>query len=106
MQKLLPASKSATELRLGQPLSGSHVQRLPRSGWLTWRRMGTAMRVWLGLLFALVLGGAAAHGGYDFVAAPGGHDNGKCTYRRPCSPQGAVKAWYETNLPGVFGAAR
>jgi hypothetical protein len=30
------------------------------------------MRVWLGLLFALALGGAAAHAGYDFVAAPDG----------------------------------
>jgi hypothetical protein len=53
--------------------------------------MGTAMRVWLGLLFALALGGAA-HAGYDFVAAPDGDDNGECTVARPCSPQGAINA--------------
>ena len=57
-----------------------------------WRGTGTAIRVWLGLLFALALGGAAAHAGYDFVAAPDGDDNGECTYARPCSPQGAVNA--------------
>jgi len=53
---------------------------------------GTAIRVWLGLLFALALGGATAHAGYDFVAAPDGDDNGECTYARLCSPQGAVNA--------------
>jgi hypothetical protein len=88
------------------------------------RRMGTGMSVWLGLLFALALSGAA-HGGHlrhhgvvvkagrggdlhrhrgptqrarpartfnEFVAAPDGHDNRKCTKARPCSPQGAVNA--------------
>jgi hypothetical protein len=48
------------------------------------------MRVWLGLLLTLALGGAA-HAGYQFVAAPNGDDNGECTDARPCSPQGAVK---------------
>jgi len=49
------------------------------------------MKIWLGLLLALVLGGAA-HADYQFVAAPNGVHKGKCTSRRPCSPQGAVNA--------------
>ena len=57
------------------------------------------MRVWLGLLFALALGGVAAHAGYDFVAAPDGDDNGECTFRSRPSACSVLKGHQREQQP-------
>jgi hypothetical protein len=60
------------------------------------------------LVFVLALAGAAQGQVRFFVAAPGGKDNDKCTGKRPCSPQGAVKACPMSGicnirlLPGIY----